>query len=215
MTLGEALGLSDDRERLLARALQAVLAGLVVYGLATLRLGLAANAGIALAVTLLPALLRREYGYSMDAGLVLWIVLAVLLHVVGSLGPYRWFSWYDEITHTVSAAFVAGVGYALLRTFEIHSEEVDVPSEFRAVFVVVFVLAFGVVWEVFEFGAVLVSRLLGVRSPVRIFGIDDIVTDMVFNAFGAAVVAAWGTGYFDGVVGFLIRRTGSANEEGG
>ncbi|MFC7008399.1 hypothetical protein [Halalkalicoccus salilacus] len=213
MTLSDTLGLSDSQERLFARSLQLALGSLVVYGLVTLQLAMAANAGLALTVTFLPALLRREYGYSMDAGLVLLITIAIFLHVLGSLGPYRWFSWYDEVTHTVSSILVAGIGYAVLRAFERHSDEIDVPSEFRAVFILVFVLAFGVIWEVFEFGAVWLSQILGISSPVRVFGIDDIVTDMVFNTVGAVIVAIWGTGYFADFVPFLGRRLRSSDDE--
>jgi hypothetical protein len=125
---------------------------------------------------------------------------------VGSLGLYSQFSWYDEITHTVSATVVAGIGYATFRAFEQHSDAIDVPSTFRGVFVVVFVLAFGVGWEVFEFGAPVVARWLGVGSPVTVYGIDDIVTDFVFNGVGAVLVALWGTEYTRGAVGFLRRR---------
>lgn len=202
----------DDRSRLLVRAMQFVLFGLLVYGAATLQLGMAANGLLALTVTFLPAALRREYGYTMAPGLVLWITVAIFLHSVGSLGLYDQFSWYDEITHTVSATIVAGIGYAALRAFERHSGDIDVPSEFRAVFIVVFVLAFGVIWEVFEFGSVYIAQLLGVSSPVTVYGIDDIVTDMMFNTVGAVLVAVWGTGYFGGLVSFLRRRLES---EGG
>lgn len=212
MSLGDVLGLSESRERLLVRGLQLALVGLIVYGLVTLNFGLAIEGGLTLAVTLLPALLRREYGYTMDAGIVLLITVAVVLHVAGSLGLYARYSWYDEIAHTTSATVVAGIGYATLRAFEIHSDEIDVPSDFRAVFIVVFVLAFGVVWEVFEFGAVHISRAVGVQSPVTVYGIDDIVYDFVFNAVGAVIVAVWGTGYFDGLVGFLRRRLRAGDE---
>lgn len=206
MTLGDLVGLSDTKERLLVRLLQFGLAGLAVYGLVTVRLGMAANGALALSVTLVPALLRREYDYTMNAGLVLWITLAIVLHVVGSLGLYSQFSWYDEITHTVSATVVAGIGYAVFRAFEQHSDAIDVPSEFRAVFIVVFVLAFGVGWELFEFGAVEVARVAGFDSPVTVYGVDDIVTDFVFNTVGAVLVALWGTEYTSGAVRFLGRH---------
>lgn len=212
MTLGDTLGLSGSQERRLVRAMQLALLGLFVYGLVTLQVGMAANGAIALAVTLLPALLRREYGYSMDAGLVLWITVAISLNTAGSLYLYRRFSWYDEVTHTISATIIAGIGYAVLRAFECHSGEIDVPSDFRAVFIIVFVLAFGVIWEVLEFAAVLLSRVIGVRSPVTVYGIDDIVTDMVFNTVGAVVVAIWGTDYFDGFVAFFRQRLRSKSE---
>ena len=205
MTLGDRLGLSDARERRAARTLQLALVGLVGYGLVTTRFGIAATGGFALAITLLPAALRREYGYSMDVGLVLWIAVAMILHTVGALWLYEWFQWYDEITHTVSATIIAGIGYASFRAFELHSDEIDVPPAFRAVFIVVFVLAAGVVWEVLEFS-------LG--GVVTVYGIDDIVTDFVFNAVGAVITAIWGTGYVNGLVGFFRRRLRSDTESG-
>ncbi|WP_227376345.1 hypothetical protein [Haladaptatus halobius] len=212
MTLGDTLGLSDPQERLLARVLQLALLGLLLYGLVTFQLGMAVNGGLALGVTLLPAVLRREYGYSMDAGLVLWITLAIFLNSVGILSLYGRFSWYDEVTHTISTTIIAGIGYAVLRAFECHSDEIDVPSAFRAVFIIVFVLAFGVIWEVFEFASTQLSRVLGAQSPVIVYGIDDIVTDMIFNTVGAAIVAIWGTDYFDGFVTFFRQQLRSKSQ---
>ena len=149
--------------------------------------------GIALGVTLLPALLRREYGYSMDEGLLLWITVAMILHIAGALGLYGQYQWYDEVTHAVSATLIAGVGYASFRALELHYDDIDVTSEFRAVFSVVFVLAAGILWKVLEFA-------LG--GLVTVYGIDDIVTDLIFNAVGAVVVAVWGTEYVHNLVGF-------------
>lgn len=189
--------LPDSRKRLLTRTLQLVLVGLAVVGLATARFEMVLTSSIALGVTLLPALLRREYGYSMEPGLVLWVTVAMLLHTAGSLGLYEQFQWYDEIAHTASAMLVAGVGYASFRALEIHSEEIDVPSEFRTVFIVVFVLAAGMFWEVLEFAF---------GGFLTVYGIDDVVTDMVFNAVGAVIVAVWGTGYLGGLVGFFSQR---------
>lgn len=206
MTFGDHVQLSDEREIHLVRVLQLALVGIVGYGLATLQFELAVNAGLPLAVTFLPAVLRREYSYTMDAGLVLLIAVAVFLHAFGSLGFYVWFSWYDEVTHTVSAFLVAGVGYAVLTALEKHSGEIELTPNLRGVFVLVFVLAFSVLWEVFEFGAVWLSQVLGVTSPVQVFGIDDIVTDMVFNVVGGVLVAIWGSGYFEDFVPFLRRR---------
>ena len=206
MTLADTLQLADSHERTLVRILQLALVGILGYGLATFQLELALNAGVPLGVTFLPAILRREYSYTMDAGLVLLISVAVFLHALGSLGLYTRYSWYDEITHTVSAVLIAGIGYAVLTALERHSGAIDLPSKLRGVFILVFVLAFGVIWEVFEFGAVWISQTVGVTSPVRVFGIDDIVTDMVFNLVGAILVAVWGTGYFEDFVPFLRRR---------
>lgn len=197
MTLGDRLGLSDAQERLITRGLQLALGGLIAYGLVTTHMSVVVTAGLGLSVTLLPAWLSREYDYSMDSGLVLWITIAMVLHVAGTLALYDQYQWYDEITHTISATIIAGLGYAAFRAFEIHSSEIDVPSEFRAVFIVVFVLAAGILWEVIEF-------VFGSLIPV--YGIEDIVTDLVFNAVGAVIVAVWGTEYVDELVGFIRSR---------
>lgn len=197
MTLGDVLGLSDSQERLLARGLQVLLLGLLAFGVATIQMGMVITVGIALGITLLPALLRREYGYSMDAGLVLWLTIAMVLHTAGMLGLYAQYQWYDEVTHTVSATLIAGIGYASFRALELHYDAIDVPSEFRAIFIVVFVLAAGILWEVFEFAF---------GGLVTVYGIDDIVTDLVFNTIGAVVVAIWGTDYVNNFVGFFIDR---------
>ncbi|WP_121743230.1 hypothetical protein [Natronorubrum halophilum] len=198
MTLGDTLGLTDSQELRIVRGLQLVLVALLGYGIATFQFGISGRAGLALGITLLPAWLRWEYGYSMDAGLVLWITAAVILHTMGSLWLYEQYQWYDEIAHTVSASVIAGLGYAAFRAFELHSNEMNVPATFRSVFIVIFVLAIGVVWEVLEFA-------LG-GEVVTVYGIDDIVTDFVFNAVGAVIVAIWGIGYVSEFVRFFGRR---------
>lgn len=63
MTLDDFLTLSNRRERPLTWTLQLVLAGLIIVGLVTTRFEMVATESIALGITLLPALLRREYGH--------------------------------------------------------------------------------------------------------------------------------------------------------
>lgn len=197
MTLGNTLGLSDDQELLLTRTLQLTLFGIMIYGLVTTQTKRVVMPGLALGITLLPALLRREYGYAMDAGLVLWITIAMILHTMGSMGLYNQYPWYDEVTHVVSGTIIAGLGYASFRALELHSNDIEVPAEFRAVFIVVFVLAAGIFWEVLEFA-------LGNLVPV--YGIDDIVTDMIANAIGGVIVAVWGANYVSSLIVFFRKR---------
>jgi len=205
-TASDSLDHSTRYGILIVRGMQLALLGLSVYGLATLRVGMAANGALALGVTVLPALIRREYTYSMDARLVLWITVSVFLHSFGALGPYRRFPWYDAVTHTVSAVLIAGLGYATLRALERHSEDLEFPPVFRGVFIVVFVLAAGVLWEILEFASGGIADITGAKAPLVVMGIDDIVSDLLFNTVGALLVAVWGTGYFDGLARFFRRR---------
>lgn len=195
--------LSDTIERRLVRALQLALVAIGGYGVVTHNADIVLSPIIGLGITFVPALLRREYNYAMNGGLALWITLAVFLHAVGGVGLYEQYRWYDEITHTVSAALIAALGYAVFRALELHSEDISVPDGFRAVFIVVFVLSFGIAWEVLEFA-------MGDLVPV--YGVDDIVTDMIANIFGAVIVALAGAGPADSLIGPLrsLLRSGDS-----
>ncbi|PSQ09038.1 hypothetical protein BRC95_01945 [Halobacteriales archaeon QS_5_68_33] len=188
---------------LAARALQAVLLALVGYGLVTGTVGLAVNAVLSLAVTFVPAGLERRYDHEVDPRLSLWIAVAATVHAVGFLGPYDaqtgLLAWYDQVAHMISAGFVAGVGYVLLEALDKGSDRVRFPEEFRLAFVVVFILAFGVLWEIAEFAGGAVGKTVTGQEVLIQYGIVDIVSDLVFNTIAAVAVALWGTGYFDDI----------------
>lgn len=46
-----------------------------------------------------------------------------------------------------------------------------------------------------------------------VYGIDDIVTDMIFNTVGALLVAVWGSDYFDDFVPFVRGWLRAADEK--
>lgn len=175
------------------RAMQVGLAAVTLFGLVTFRWGLVINAGISLAVTFLPALLERDLSLPMNPGLVAWITFAVFLHAVGALGPYRWFGWYDSVTHTLSATIIAGAGYATARALDEHYDRLEVPPAFMFGFIVVFVLAFGVLWEIMEFASGGIASILGGEAVLAQYGASDIVYDLTFNAVGGVLVALFGT----------------------
>ncbi|NHN46061.1 hypothetical protein G9464_00420 [Halostella sp. JP-L12] len=205
MKLRDALGLTDSSLWLAVRAMQVLLVGVAGYAIVTFDLGLLANAVLPLLVTLTPEFVEWRYDHTMSPGLGLWIAAAAFLHTVGALGPYRWIGWYDQVTHTLSATLVAGVGYALVEALDESSSAVDFPPKFRFVFIVLFVVAFGVVWEIAEFASGGLASLFGGQAVLAQYGMRDIVLDLVFNGLGAVAVALWGTGYFDGVATVLSR----------
>jgi hypothetical protein len=92
----------------------------------------------------------------------------------------------------MSASLVAGAGYTVARAVELHSDEVTIPTRFVFVYLFVVVLAFGVVWELFEFGLDTLADATGVPMPLAQHGLDDTVGDVIFNALGALLVALFG-----------------------
>jgi hypothetical protein len=59
--------------------------------------------------------------------------------------------------------------------------------------VLVFVLAFGVLWEILEFATGGVASIVGGEPVLAQYGTRDIVLDLVFNTVGAVLVATLGT----------------------
>jgi hypothetical protein len=211
--LAERLRPTPKTQRRLSRAMQVVLVGLVFIGLDRGNVGIVVNGVIALVVTYLPAVLERDYHIPMNAGLTLWLTSAVFLHALGTVGlPGSEFSfyqtvwWWDHLTHTLSSSVVAAAGYTTVRAIDEHSEEVYLPWQFTFVFVLLFVVAFGVLWEVIEFAVGGVGALFGGGSILTQYGLEDTLLDLVFDIVGGVVVALWGTAYLGDVVGALTRR---------
>ncbi|WP_115865389.1 hypothetical protein [Halorussus litoreus] len=183
--------LSDERERWLVRGLQLVLLGISAYGLSRGQTGILVNGLVSFGVTLVPAFLRQDTSISLDVTHVLVLSVAVVVHAVGALGLYQTIPWYDSVAHALSASIVAGAGYATVKAVDRNSEQTTLPAGLQFAFILVFVMAFGVFWEILEFGTGLASELLGGEPVLAQYGLDDIVYDLVFNQVGAVVVAGW------------------------
>lgn len=213
MNLRERLGIGDQRQRQITWLLEIGLIGMFFIGLDRANTGIIVNTGVALVVAQLPPVLERDLGIPMDPGLVLWITLAVFLHAFGTVGlpggspltPYQSLWWYDHLTHALSASIVAAVGYASARALDVHREDVYLPPKFTFAFILLFVLAFGVFWEVIEFAVGKLGAVLGGRVLTQ-YGLEDTMLDLVFDLVGAVIVATWGTARLSGVVDALADR---------
>jgi hypothetical protein len=213
MRLRDRIGLTSRRQRQLSRAMQVMLVGIIGLGLERGNPGIVINATIGLGVTQLPAVLERDYQIPMDPALTLWITIAVFLHALGTAGLpgsatnlYRSVWWWDHLTHTLSSSIVAAAGYATARAIELHSDAVSLPDRFMFVFILLFVLAFGVFWEVIEFAVAGIASLSGTQSVLTQYGLDDTMLDLLFDTLGGLVVAVWGTAHLTDVVGALATR---------
>ncbi|QSG08645.1 hypothetical protein [Halapricum desulfuricans] len=193
--LRDRLSISPRRQRQASRAMQVLLVVILLGGLYARDLAVIVNAAVMLAITFVPAILRREYDLAMDVGLVLWITAAVSLHALGSTGLYSQIPLFDRFTHALSATVVAAGGYAVFRAIHVHVERVYVPPKLMGAFILLFVFAAGVVWEILEFALDQSAAALGVQAVLIQYGIDDTMGDLLFNALGALVVTVWGTVY--------------------
>jgi hypothetical protein len=211
--LRDIAGISRRTQARLSWAMEVLLVGILLLGLYRGGPGVVVNTLIALAVTQLPPLLERDFELPMDPALTLWITTAVFLHALGTLGLpwsdlsfYQSIWWWDHLTHGLSASVVAAVGYATARSFDEHAEGVVLPPKFMFVFILLFVLAFGVLWEVLEFLLTEITAVFGIGTFLTQYGLEDTMLDLVFDSVGAVVVATWGTAHLNDVVGALDER---------
>ncbi|MCU4743742.1 hypothetical protein [Natronoglomus mannanivorans] len=209
MTGLRALGIRRPSRRTqvrLSRAMQGFLVLLFAAGLYTGSPKVVINSGLALAVTFLPTILERNYEVALDPWLALWVTAAVFLHTLGSWGLYGSIGWWDHLTHALSASLVAGVGYTTVRSIDVHHDGISLPRRFIFVYILLFVMAFGVLWELFEFGLDVVAAETGLQMPLSQHGLDDTVKDMMFNTLGACIVALWGQAHLSGVAESIVER---------
>ncbi|MFC7154431.1 hypothetical protein ACFQPA_03050 [Halomarina halobia] len=213
MRVREYLGIDDRRQRQLVWAMEVCLVGMFFIGLDRGNTGIIVNTAVALGVTRLPSLLERDFSIPMDPGLTLWITTAVFLHALGTVGLpkmnspfYQSVWWWDHLTHTLSATVVAAVGYSGARALELHSDSNRFPGPFMFVYILLFVIAFGVLWEVIEFLIGEVAALVGATSVLTQYGVEDTMLDLVFNTIGAVIVAVWGTAHLTDVAHALSTR---------
>ena len=212
MRVRDRLGVSAERQRQFTRLMQVILVGLFFIGLDRGSMGIVVNAAVALGVTYLPAVLERDYEIPMDAGLTLWITLAVFFHALGTVGLpggtsfYRSVWWWDHLTHTLSSSVVAAAGYATVRAIDEHTESVYLPGRFVFVFILLFVVAFGVFWEVIEFALGGIGSLMGGMSILTQYGLSDTMLDLLFDLLGGLIVAIWGGAYLSDVTGALREK---------
>lgn len=161
-------------------SLQGAILLTLVVGVRRRNVAAAVNALVAFAVAVLPLVLGVTAGLAVAPTLSLWLAAAGLLHAVGMLGPYDSVTWWDAVTHFISASFVAALIYA----------GVLVAVAEAAAATLLLTLSVGLWWELLE----LVARELGEQfdvEPVLVhYGWRDTLVDLLVDVLGAVVVVA-------------------------
>lgn len=166
------------------------------------------NVVVPLGLAFLPDAVARATAWRMNPVLSAWIATSATLHALGALGAYTEVPGFDWFAHAVSAALVAGVGYALVRAIDEGREDVELPGNIRFLFVFVFAMAFGGFWELAEFLLTRLGEVTGTDPLLTQYGLLDAAGDLTFNAVGAILVALWGTRFFDGIRAAMATTVG-------
>ncbi|WP_435334257.1 hypothetical protein [Haloarchaeobius sp. TZWWS8] len=181
------------RVTLVTRAMQVSLVGMFVLGLTLRNVSVVVNSLGALGVTLLPAVLERDFRIELDPHFTVYLAVAVSLHALGMFGFYDAVWWWDHMTHTLSATVVAVIGYTTVMAIDAHSDRLYLPPRFVTLFVLAFTLAMGVFWEVLEFVLREVAIAVDLDPVLILYGVEDTMYDLVFDLAGALVVSLFGS----------------------
>ncbi len=176
---------------LFSRLIQIVIIGFSMYALYEGNIRWFFTAVLSFSVTMIPYLFTRNMNIVVPPMLNLWICAALFLHVLGGVrGYYDYLWWWDHFTHFLSAALISILGFTVLLTINQLSDSIHISSNLIPIILLLFILATGVVWEIFE----LFSDLL-VGTNMQ-YSLADTVQDLMFNAIGAVFAAIIGCKYF-------------------
>lgn len=159
---------------------------------------------LALGLTFLPEVIERRFRIFLpvefDLVIVIFIYASIFLGAVGD--AYERFYWWDAVLHMASGAILAYAGF-LVFYISLQKGNGHAGGWFVALNVFSLALAFGAVWEIFEFA---MDQLFGFNMQKS--GLVDTMWDLIVDAVGALAMAiAAGLYVKNGGIGPIRRLT--------
>jgi hypothetical protein len=174
-------------------ALTAGIFAILVLGVQRRDIATTVNAGVSIVAVVLPLSLQSGLvtlsgqPVGIEPALPLWVGAAGFLHSLGMVGLYERLWWWDHLTHTLSAAFVAALLYASLVVVP-RSSVLDFSLGATAIVAVLFTFWVGVFWELVELIARDIEKRFGIEPILVHYGWRDTVYDLGFDIVGATLV---------------------------
>ena len=159
---------------------------------------------LALVLTFLPDAIERQFKVVLpiefDLVLIIFIYASTFLGAV--VDAYARFWWWDAVLHTSSGFILAYAAFLLF--YILYKQGKLVPSTWLTGILVFSIgLAFGAVWEIFEFA---MDNLFGLNMQKS--GLVDTMWDLIVDALGALVMAYIAGRYIErGGIGPIRRAT--------
>jgi hypothetical protein len=133
-----------------------------------------------------------------DVVLVIFVYAAVFLGKAGL--AYKHFWWWDVVLHT-SSGFILGFVAFLILYVKVQQKKIQASRLLIGLIIFSVALAFGAVWEIFEYGLAVVFG-----GNISAAGLRDTIQDLIVDGIGGLVMAKFGVGQiFDHKKGFIAR----------
>lgn len=145
---------------------------------------------VTITLTFLPFMIARRNHISLPPSFQIIILSFIFAaQYLGELKAYYYkFWWWDIMLHTLSGVILGFIGFLLVYILN-KEEKVDVMLSpfFMALFAFTFALAFGALWEIFEFS---MDTFFGLNMQKS--GLVDTMWDLIVDSAGAFVSCIYG-----------------------
>ena len=138
---------------------------------------------LALIVSFVPTILKRNYQITLPLVLEILITIALILHVGGGLLGAYGITYYDTLTHFVSSFLVAFLAFVVIYILDEYWDGLMM-DKYAMAFVVVFTtIAMGVIWEFNEW---ITDIFFGTHEQ---WGYNDTIKDLFIDMIAGLLMA--------------------------
>lgn len=144
------------------------------------------GSSLALIVSLIPSVLKRNYQITLPLVLEIFITIALILHVGGGLlGAYS-IPQYDSLTHFVSSFLVAFIAFVIIYILDEYWDGLMMDKYAMAFVVIIATIAMGVIWEFNEW---ITDIIFGTYEQ---WGYIDTLKDLFIDSLAGILMAVVG-----------------------
>lgn len=158
---------------------------------------------VALPLMFLPEIIesRVKINLPMEFDMVIVAFIYGSLFLGSALDVYEHLWWWDALLHTTSGFILSFAGFLLLYV-KLLQERIQASSSLLVGLIIFcFGLAFGAIWEIFEYGIDFILNTNLQRS-----GLQDTMWDLIVDSIGALVMAIIGARFLkNSGKGFIAR----------
>jgi hypothetical protein len=150
---------------------------------------------VAIGLSLVPVIVHRQLHIVVPWEITFLIALTLFLHIGGY--SFQWYleyyPYYDKFAHLVASVTVALLGFLSVLIVMRVSPCLQLERWEIFFFIVIFTLAFGAIWEIYEFT---LDTFFGayLTKPLQ-QGNTDTMLDLITDLAGGLIVAFLGTHY--------------------
>ncbi|MEM1513976.1 MAG: hypothetical protein QXW78_01920 [Candidatus Thermoplasmatota archaeon] len=194
---------------ILSRILEAILLAIGIFSIYKGYFTQSFACFIALFLSLLPTIIKRNMKISLPWIFEFLIVFSVSLHIWGgAIGLYS-LPFYDKFVHFVVSAIISFFALIVVYILTVFSPRLFMDSATMVFFIVIFSIAIGGIWEIAEF----FYDKVFFGYPASQISLDNTMGDLIADLIAGIFVAIFGTmaikrGEFKNILGVVNKNRG-------